>query len=118
MVTVLIRNSYLDFLDNVKSSLAVPSGIRSEADRVVKQDCEVNAVAYEVAPPDLKKNAVKRQTVNCPNTENRRLVYDYTEPTKHRKIIRYKGSFEVFGFATIYTSENLLYIFPEETCTY
>ena len=109
MVTVLIRNSYLYFLDNVKSSLALPSGIRSEADRVVKQDCEVNAVAYEVAPPDLKKNSVTRQTENCPNAKiKERLFYEYRQSVQ-RKVDGYRESFGVFRNKTSSTKENLLY---------
>ena len=106
MVTVMIRNSYLYFLDNVKSSLAVPSGIRSEADRVVKQDCEVNAVAYEVAPPDLKKNSVTRQTENCPNAKIKESTYGRTV---QRKVDGYRESFGVFRNKTSSTKENLLY---------
>ena len=50
----------------------------------------------------LKKNAVKRQTVNCPNTKMKGLVYDYREPTEQRKIIRHKESFGVFRITPLY----------------
>ena len=85
------------------------SSIRLKLSDLPQKAIRSRNYSYEVRHSSyLKKNAVTRQTVNCPNTTIRRLVYDYREPTEHRKIIRYKGSFEVFGFATIYTSENLL----------
>ena len=56
----------------------------------------------------LKKNAVKRQTVNCPNTKMKEIGYEYTEPTVQRKIDGYKESFGVFGITNLYSSENLL----------
>ncbi len=65
--------------------------------------------SYEVRHSSyLKKNAVTRQTVNCPNTKMKGLVYDYREPTEQRKIIRHKESFGVFRFTTLYPTENFL----------
>ena len=99
MVTVTIR---FYGLIRLLKKLTVTTSIRSEADRAVKTDCEVNAVVSGGTQRDQTKNSVKRQTVNCLNTLKRSLVYDYRKPTEQRKIIRHKESFGVFRFTALY----------------
>ena len=84
----------------------------------VKTDCIVNAVVSGGTQRDQIKNSVKRQTVNCPNTQNRKVVYDYREQSVHRKVVGYKESFGVFRFTYLHPQESFLLFTAKRACTY
>ena len=108
MVTVTIRFYGLIRLLK-KLTVATPA---------VKTDCIVNAVVSGGTQRDQTKNSVKRQTVNCPNTQNRKVVYDYREQSVHRKVVGYKESFGVFGSPNLHLEKSFLFISAKRTCTY
>ena len=108
MVTVTIRFYGLIRLLK-KLTVATPA---------VKTDCIVNAVVSGGTQRDQTKNSVKRQTVNCPNTQNRKVVYDYREQSVHRKVVGYKESFGVFRFTYLHPQESFLLFTAKRTCTY
>ena len=117
MVTVTIR---FYGLIRLLKKLTVTTSIRSEADRAVKTDCEVNAVVSGGTQPHLKKNLVTRQTMNCPNTQKRKVVYydNRKKQSVHRKVVGYKESFGVFRFTYLHPQESILFFTTKRTCTY
>ena len=106
MVTVTIR---FYGLIRLLKKLTVTTSIRSEADRAVKTDCEVNAVVSGGTQPHLKKNLVTRQTMNCPNTQKRKKVVMNTENNQYTgRVLDIKKASEYLGLPT-YTLRRVFY---------